>query len=357
MKDKKELTYILGAGASFQSFPVVDKFVQRFDEFAKQYISDCADAAKDGIEYISELEKGKDIIIELGKEFESHQSFDTYFKKLFHQGKEKKIKEGKKILNLYFLWEHLYKNISKPGYDSAAFYKQSKIDRRYDALIAGLLQPINSVNPYCKVNFVSWNYDLNLISSIKNFFSPTLNWGDFLKQIKQNNGVWNIDEKIFVYNINGFFYSEFLASGNLEFYEDFYSILKRKIRFQYFSSDTPDNDSEYIKFAWENENDQLIPLAAHAAKNSKNIVVIGYSFPLYNRSIDLSILDRKFLNSSDTPIYIQDIQAQNRVESFIDNFNLPHKAKEIIPIKNCDFFYIPSNIFGEIDDKGNYHII
>ena len=34
MENKKvELTYILGAGASYQSMPIVDTFPKRFDEF------------------------------------------------------------------------------------------------------------------------------------------------------------------------------------------------------------------------------------------------------------------------------------------------------------------------------------
>ena len=98
----KELTYILGAGASYQSFPIVDNFVQRFNAFMKQYISDYDDAVKDDFKFVLELEIGKDIIEKLSKEFENHQSFDTYFKKLFHQNKSQKIRLGKKILNLLF---------------------------------------------------------------------------------------------------------------------------------------------------------------------------------------------------------------------------------------------------------------
>ncbi len=45
----------------------------------------------------------KNIGFGLAESFENHQSFDTYFKKLFHTNEIALIKKYKKLLNLYFI--------------------------------------------------------------------------------------------------------------------------------------------------------------------------------------------------------------------------------------------------------------
>ncbi len=75
---EKELTYILGAGASYQSIPIVKTFPERFNEFTRvlgrmSEEGDFFDETKGPINNI------KDASIELSKDFMSHQSFDTYF--------------------------------------------------------------------------------------------------------------------------------------------------------------------------------------------------------------------------------------------------------------------------------------
>ncbi len=85
--EKKELTYILGAGASFQSIPVVKTFPARFMKFSNFIVSLQSDYQRT-LDYDSKvynnITKLKEWSQSLQKAFKSHQSFDTYFKKLFH---------------------------------------------------------------------------------------------------------------------------------------------------------------------------------------------------------------------------------------------------------------------------------
>ena len=131
-----ELTYILGAGASYQSIPVVKTFPRRFEEFAGQ---------------IENLRfKEPDIftsfchaVLLFSKQINSHQSFDTYFKKLFHTKEFDLITLSKKILNIYFIWEHLKNDYESEFKENSQFQikrkffeydfeKKAKIDKRYD---------------------------------------------------------------------------------------------------------------------------------------------------------------------------------------------------------------------------------
>ena len=158
----QELTYILGAGASYQSFPIVKTFSERFRLFMI-YFQKLGDVYKTNSEIKSKFDTILYKIFYLNEEFKSHQSFDTYFKKLFHTKQPNEINCAKKILHLYFIWEHL-EEVFYELKQGNSFNKQAKIDKRYDALIAGLLKPIaNEAKSYCKTNFITWNYDLNLL--------------------------------------------------------------------------------------------------------------------------------------------------------------------------------------------------
>lgn len=353
----KELTYILGAGASFQSIPIVKTFSNRFNTFL-QWIED--GIIKDARFEAAEKQKfgllhnlGKN----LNREFESHQSFDTYFKKLFHTKQNDRIREGKKILNLYFIWEHLSTSQPKPEkYDGANFWKQSSLDKRYDALVAGLLKPIPEADPYCQVNFITWNYDLNLLLSLKNYFHPEGTINDFINNISKENGVWEINHKISVINMNGYFYcSNFNSLPSLNNSVTHHMIYQKIKEDKYFDNDYVDNDSELISFAWESNN-KILPIAKEKIAHSDTIVVIGYTFPLYNRLIDLAYLDKnKIINK---PFIIQDPDADNLKQNIIDYYGLAgYSIKTLLPFRNCDNFYIPSNIFGVTDGYGEYHIL
>ncbi|MBL0146508.1 MAG: hypothetical protein IPP48_12965 [Chitinophagaceae bacterium] len=105
-----ELTYILGAGASYQSIPIVKTFPERFKYFLNHLKAIWEDLRfpEDKRFFFEGIYNKANSLL---NSFESHQSFDTYFKKLFHTNQKSEVIESKKILNLYFTWEHLAKDI------------------------------------------------------------------------------------------------------------------------------------------------------------------------------------------------------------------------------------------------------
>jgi hypothetical protein len=361
-----ELTYILGAGASYQSIPVVKTFAARFEEF-KNEIKLSLNYSKVTPKLISDIE-------DFSYELKSHQSFDTYFKKRFHLGDEIAIMLAKKIINLYFLWEQiqlpqkpqiyldndeLIQNSREENSSGGIFYKESQIDKRYDALIAGLIKPIKgNTELFTKVNFISWNYDLNLLMSIKNFLNPDENINNFIEQNANTNDdrLWQFQKDLQVINMNGYFYSSNLDSikniTNVE-NEKLFDFVYNKAPYFEIESGIPSQDANKIRFAWENNvklsHDAAIFSAKNAIKNSKNIVVIGYTFPLYNRLVDSQYfnLDLAYrIKNGEVNITIQDPNADSIAENFAE-FNAGHKSdgKFLNKKMNCDSFYIPSNIF------------
>lgn len=351
----KELTYILGAGASYESIPVVKSFNRRLLDF-KNYI--LTNSANNTEGYRSKFNDTANFIQELYNDFLSHQSFDTYFKKLFHFNDIALINQGKRLLHLYFMWEHSQSSIKREDENAnKTFYKQALFDRRYDALIAGLLEPISGKSQtLCKVNFISWNYDINLLHSIKNFFYPDLNYFDFFKKIKKDEFVWEIDENIKIINVNGYFYSsDFNYCANLT-HAGIDSFIANKIYKGYCESHEIDADANQIRFAWElNEGDRnlLSDKLAKTILDSKSIVVIGYTFPLYNRLMDLEYFNSSNLSNKD--VFIQNPDAKDIVDFLKFDYGIDEAVKnklqnaaqlpKFYPKINCDSFFIPQNIF------------
>lgn len=347
-----ELTYILGAGASYQSIPVVKTFSSRFKEFVS-HIENLR------FQYPHIYTSACNAVKIFSNQINSHQSFDTYFKKLFHTKEIELIAISKRILNLYFIWEHLKEDYEterrkenqfseRREFTEYDFEKKSKIDKRYDALVAGLLKPIKGkTEVFCKTNFITWNYDLNLFLSLKNYFSPESTIGQFKDSIQKSSFEWNIYDQISVINMNGYFYSnEFDGIENLNRDLSFEHILMKKNNNGFFETEIVNKDAELIKFAWESELHQA-KIAKEKIQASKNIVAIGYTFPLYNRLIDFSYLETNDLGY-DKRMIIQDPNADKIRQNLLDLFELIEDGtlkQNLIAKTDCESFYVPANIY------------
>jgi hypothetical protein len=117
-----------------------------------------------------------------------------------------------------------------------------------------------------------------------------------------------------------------------------------------------DKDAELIKFAWETDTKSLTIAAKEKIEQSKNVVVIGYTFPLYNRLVNFEYLTHRDIGN-DKKMIIQDpnslVIRQNLIDlnERVDSDNLKLK---LVAIKDCDSFYVPTNIYG-IDRIETYH--
>lgn len=343
----KELTYILGAGASFQSIPVVKTFNKRLLKF-RDYLESLSNESD-----LNEVEKFRfkgviDSIKSLFHAFSSHHSFDTYFKKLFHLGDDNQINLGKRLLHLYFLWEHSSSSLNYNDIEnSPEFKKQSLFDRRYDALIAGLLEPVKGKSEaLCNINFISWNYDINLLESIKNFFYPKSTYKKFLSEIEKDQFVWKIGDKIRIININGNFYNSGFDDIDKLSNCDIDKIIKKKVLESFHDLVSIDMNADKIKFAWELSEMDAKSLNNHlrlVIYRTENLVIIGYTFPVYNRFIDLSYLTQEDFNQKE--IIIQDPNANELKQNLLDIYKM-EDANNVQAISSCESFYLPSSIFG-----------
>src|SRR5437588_83719 len=95
-----EFTYILGAGASYHSMPLMENFPKRFQYYLNYLKSTPSPNDKADVDFIKLCET-------FLQEVEVHFSFDTLFKKLFHRKENDIINRYKIVLLFFFVFEHL----------------------------------------------------------------------------------------------------------------------------------------------------------------------------------------------------------------------------------------------------------
>lgn len=328
-----DITYIFGAGASFNSMPLVENFKNRFSVFINFIRSSDyqSDLFSDSLSFHSQIK--------------AHASFDTYFKKLFHQQKVKQIIKSKKILLSFFLFEQL---IDIETYDKALYEfqesdvkKEFNVDPRYEALIAGLLKPVPKIEFYTNVNFLTWNYDVNLLIGLRNFISPREKFEDFI-EASYRESYFKVSPQVKVVHLNGYAFHPVL--NNIFAPEEVIKKSIKQICNDYKSSESFESWAEQIRFAWE-ENSQDFDVLNEMIANSSTIILVGYSLPLYNRTFDTKILNYEAL--ADKQLIVQDIRAKNIGSVLASDFDIDSRTEEfdITLHENCNSFIVPRQIF------------
>jgi hypothetical protein len=135
-----KFTYLLGAGASVGTIPVVKRFGDGLTEFI-EFLREAQSQKTNSSQIIGNL-----IIdaIKLSEELNSYASFDTFAKKLYLLGKVNELTVYKRVISTYIL----YCNLFKPR------------DTRYDLFFASILDKgKNEILIPDNVNLITWNYD------------------------------------------------------------------------------------------------------------------------------------------------------------------------------------------------------
>lgn len=342
------VTYLLGAGASYHALPLVKDMPERMREHL-QLLNNLVIPQKDfnknsWIRTSSELLK--QYTTELNNYInilEKQASFDTYAKKLFIKGDLKALHKLKSHLAIFFIIEQSIKSV----------------DYRYDSFWAAVLKNRAEDLPP-NIKFLSWNYDFQLEKSYSSFNSNgsvdyARNYlGTKIKSRIPHNFRYsppNHDFKYFKLNGTTTFRSE---KANFGEYENFdHKSIEDLVLWtmeQYLYLDTTSSFwgdfTTNIHFAWENENNitsDFIKNVILTIQKTTSLIVIGYSFPYFNREIDKEILlSMKELDR----IYVQDINP-NPIITRLKTFKLDDtlgKKVEIIPWTDIDQFLIPDEL-------------
>jgi len=222
-------------------------------------------------------------VIPVLKEIDHFATVDTLARYYYLRNKPNELYRLKKVIDGYFTLRQFTLEGKYLIQDSERKQPRKDYDSRYDSLLAAILEPGAIFKD--DVSFVSWNYDLEFERSLAKF--------------KGSHIIEKIDQ---LYHINGHSLppSERFNDTDLGW-------------MQYLDS----QGGHDIRYAWERLTDVKAELKTRLA-NTTHLVVIGYSFPVFNREVDRQILAAPNLKK----VYLQDLPKalpgiENRVKALL----------------------------------------
>lgn len=342
----RKVVYLLGAGASrgtrdekdersiLTGLPIVSEIESELENLISL------------LNFLSvndkELEESKHLLI---KDFQKlkaacsdNATIDTYAKKLWLQGKKEDFAQVELLLTIFFIFEQI---IHKP-------------DNRYDTFYANVLQRkleySDELTLPDDIRVLSWNYDNQLELVYKRFLNTSysrirdilgiydVKCLDKEKRLKQNSSI---------IKLNGT--ANFLSEEDWLLYSDAERIdetLLKNILNKYVECVQVGRCDGRLRlnFAWEDmySEDMLNNMIPQVVQETTALVVIGYSFPYFNRKVDRIIFENmphlKY-------IYIQD-KVPERIQQYITPVIPEDKLSEIkiFPLDDVEQFYLPPEL-------------
>lgn len=330
----EKILYILGAGASSQALPVAKDnpnvkdwpipLPRAMSYMAEQIrINPDSFIANDGqknfiLEFADELDW-------LAKEALEHSTVDTYAKLLFIENRNK-YERLKFVLSLYFTVEQIH---------------NKKLDKRYLVWLISILD--NKIFPD-NIKILSWNYDFQMQLTAERFFKEDINISGsgyvhsppFIEYYPHVGYDMNVEAKrISLLHLNGI--AGYYIAQNAHKHAFLGS--ERDKRGEYLKHFIDKEDYSRLAFAWENQEEIVQKILDEITKDVSIMVVIGYSFPFFNREMDMKVYSALVQNSKLKKIYFQDPVRDG--EFLRSQFGYVKDKVDIKHIKETDAFYIP----------------
>lgn len=332
-----EVGYLLGAGASAGCLPVVNGMAENALQLKKELRllinkNQATISVKTGTQISAITNAFNRIIDKIGKICSEHSSIDTYFKKLFlKNGCDATDADYVKLKNEFSVYLTLVQILIKP-------------DKRYDNFWASVLRRRDV--PPGKIKIMSWNYDFQVEKSYCEFSGindlnkvitklPVSTPGRHDRKLDANSFQfikWNGSARFRDdHNEYGYYYCDLPTSdtiANLVTLYIRYNEAKKEGNFGYIHE---------LKFAWEDfPRNNLIESCSDVLNNIEILVIIGYTFPFFNRAID-EYLFEKMKNLK--KIIIQDPRSDWVKERLLEIVKLPIETKS-----DLDQFFFPKEL-------------
>jgi len=316
----KKITYLLGAGASYQACPIWKEQGEKMIELANKFLLE--EKKKFDTKKPMDLTEQEDILWDIGyfgnKALE-YGTVDTYAKKLhLSDDYERELQRLKLAVSVFFtLWESTNDTIKERKGE-----RIKDIDIRYISLLAAVLEKTSTKDPKLKdnVKFVTWNYDLQLERAFKTFCLSHSDWDYVSKNLsfRVNNNSDNRDLEVCHLNgYNGYYYLNRENETNKEYdtldRTDSKNITEILDEIGFTSTEIRRKGvriNDHINFAWESGNllvDRTREQAKKIFSETDILVIIGYSFPPFNKEIDDLLFNE--LSGRKIAIYYQDPEA------------------------------------------------
>jgi len=317
------ITYLLGAGASANAVPV--------DSGIKDAIKEIIDSLTTN----NNIPESKQILIEDLEwlcEAEKFKSIDMFAKKLFLKNRDSSDEELKRLKLAY----SVFLNMRQQEYDN---------DSRYDNFLVSILQ--NTISSFPKnIRILTWNYDLQILKSYSKIIGQNIEpWHNQLPMYFKNCTTEFDTNSFGVIHLNGcatFRGWDYPSLGHplISDKGPLNDSLLEKIINAYIAQRNNNNFCE-LSFAFEKERKScdMMKIIEQSTTKTESLVIIGYSFPYFNRTIDKTIINSMPLLKK---IYIQDIDTET-VEEKLSSFLIKSDI-EIKRVSDIKQFYLPNEL-------------
>lgn len=342
-----KIVYLLGAGASYgkrnnttvesgvsrikEGLPVVDEINDEIGVVIQWLNS--AKCPEDTYKYevsnqTLSFDEMKELLTEefkwLKEESTKHATIDTFARTLLLKGEYTDYVKLKYLLCTFFIIEQTI----HPS------------DKRYDAFLTNVLNEYGDMPD--DIYIMTWNYDCQLNLVMREYANS------LLYVYEPSDSMSHIDKaKVFKINGSASYHNAGILVPQVLTAKEKISLIQRVFR-QYvivakraFHSD----GSLYLHFAWEKDvfENEKTHLFNHI-KDAETLVVIGYTFPFFNRGIDRQI----FSNMPNLKkIYIQDPNADS-IKEFIGSVMTEGQRNTLLlgikTIKNVSNFFLPPEL-------------
>ncbi|MBK9419562.1 MAG: hypothetical protein IPN44_00750 [Flavobacteriales bacterium] len=353
----KKVVYWLGAGASYQALPIVGEMPLAFRSQWRWLVN--VYPAAEGTEWLARYRQQMDFYASVA---ERYGTIDTYARSLFLLKKDEELADLKLHLAMYFLLEQAVekKDYTISAKEGVAYSKPDQIDKRYMTWLAQVLDNDGMMSK--RINILSWNYDLQIEHAIGLYHGLT-NLSElhsknrftiYPDSTKPDGLTTSVPDLIHLNGIAGHavidgtsraLYSSLLL-GDSELY------IKRLFEL-YDGYDSQDQwmlraMQRTFNFAWEESPMALtgIGLAHKCLELADVLVIIGYSFPAFNRSIDIKLMKAFMSPGMHSPhkrIYLQSPSITE--EWFGHLFSINNKMVGLKADSTVDQFYLPPELF------------
>ena len=348
------VTYLIGAGASagkrgengyiLEGLPCVNEISKSIKE-----IIDLIDTtpipynlewqnSQLGLTSIGDWESARKKLLRefhsLYRKCELHATIDTYAKKLVLKKRMEEFKHLEQLLTLFFIYAQM----------------RNRIDSRYDTFLANILEPNLHFPPNIRV--ISWNYD----SQFELAYSEYDDTNDLI--IGYKSAIFDMDYEIIKINGTATFADQKRiielrediqkklwqikdnTTGSLTLLRQETWLLEFIYLYQLYVSEKTNNT--HLSFAFDDNypSDKITSCIDNIIKGTDVLVIIGYTFPFFNRDTDRKIL--QYIKPN-TKIYIQDLNPE-RIKQSLTAVLPDFPEEQIFLRKDVDQFFLPPEL-------------
>jgi len=343
---EEKITYLFGAGASANALPLVkdyrkgDKVVDGLTKSMRNH----ADTL-----HLDEFPNHKDYMQEyiknlwwLADEADKFHTIDTFAKHCYLTDKAS-LERLKQTLSLYFVFEQLI---------------NTKRDSRYLVFLTSILNLM--IFPE-NIRLVPWNYDFQMELTAEmyrqesfhnSYGGASVHSPPFIEYYPPMGNVFPMNSDYYqadtfkLVHLNGIagIYRQDGTSIFHSCFQNFDELRKESLIDDFVNN--RDIKNHLLTFAWEDRTieaqalNRRLRFGTEAVKDTTILVVIGYSFPFFNRRTDNAIFNAIKESGKLKKIYFQD---PNNDGQFLKNqFGLENV--DILHEPNVDQFYIPREL-------------